>query len=100
MRGVAGRNARAQMAQCPASLAQMAQAQPMLAPLPGWPAMPYQQAVQPSKKSTRSGVNSDTSADKTALQAAQVHRTMEDLQLEGGETVADPSVTPGGAGEG
>ena len=26
----------------------------------------------------------------------QVHRTMEDLQQEGGETVADPSVTPGG----
>ena len=27
--------------------------------------------------------------------AAQVHRTMEDLPLEGGEVVADPSVTPG-----
>ena len=27
---------------------------------------------------------------------AQVHRTMEDLQLEGGEMVADLSITPGG----
>ena len=33
---------------------------------------------------------------KLPQQAAQVHRTMEDLPLEGGEVVADPSVTLGG----
>ena len=33
---------------------------------------------------------------KLPPQAAQVHRTMEDLPLEGGEAVANPSVTPGG----
>ena len=31
---------------------------------------------------------------KLPLWAAQVHRTVEDLPLEGGETVANPSVTP------
>ena len=78
LRGVAERNARAQMAECPGGLAQRAQTQPMLAPhapqtvpplcqpLPGWPAMPYQQAVQPPKKSTGRGVASNPSADKTA----------------------------------
>ena len=77
LRSVAERNARAQMVQCPGGLAQWAQTQPTSAPhmpqtalplcqpLPGCPAMPYQQAVQPPKKSTRRGVASDPSADKT-----------------------------------
>ena len=94
------------MAQGPSDLAQQAQTQPTLVlhvpqmapplhqPLPGWPAMPYQQAVQPPRKPTRRGVASDPSVDKTAPQVAQVHRTMADPQLEGGEMVADPSVTP------
>ena len=78
LRGMAERNARVQMAQCPGGLAQWAQTQPMSAlhmpqmapplhqPLPGRPAMPYQQAVQPPKRSTGSGVASNPSADKTA----------------------------------
>ena len=77
LRGTAERNARAQTAQCPGGLAQWAQTQSMLTPrvpqtvlplrqpLPGWPAMPYQQAVQLPKKSTGRGVASDPSADKT-----------------------------------
>ena len=78
LRGMIERNARAQMAQCPGSLAQWAQTQPMLAPcmpqmvpplhqpLPGQPATPYQQVVQPPKKFTGRGVASNPSADKTA----------------------------------
>ena len=78
LRGAAERNARAQMVQCPGSLAQWAQTQPtsmphvpqtallLHQPLPGWPAMPYQQVVQLPKKSTGRGVASDTSTDKTA----------------------------------
>ena len=78
LRGVAERNARAQMVQCPGSLAQRAQTQPtsmlhasqmvppLHQPLPGWPAMPYQQAVQLPKKSTGRGVASDPLEDKPA----------------------------------
>ena len=78
LRGMIERNARAQMAQCPGGLAQRAQTQPTLVPrvpqmvpplhqpLPGQLAMPYQQAVQLPKKSTRRGVASDPSTDKTA----------------------------------
>ena len=78
MRGAAERNARAQMAQGPSGLAQQAQTQPTSAlhmpkmapplhqPLPGQPAMPYLQEVQPPRKPTRRGVASDPSADKTA----------------------------------
>ena len=78
LRGMIERNARAQMAQCPGGLAQQAQTQPtsvlhapemvppLCQPLPGWPAMPYQHAVQPPKKSTGRGVASNPSADKTA----------------------------------
>ena len=77
LRGAAERNARAQMVQCPGGLAQWAQTQstlmprvpqmapPLHQPLPGQPAMPYQQAVQPPKKSTGRGVASNPSADKT-----------------------------------
>ena len=106
LRGVADRNARAQTAQCPGGLAQRAQTQsmsmprmpqmvpPLCQPLPGWLATPYQQAVQPPKKSTGRGVASDPSADKTTPGAVQVHRTMEDLPIEGREMVANPSVAP------
>ena len=78
LRGTAERNARAQMAQCPGGLAQQAQTQPtsvlhvsqtvlpLCQPLPGWPAMPYQQVVQLPRKSTGRGVTSNPSADKTA----------------------------------
>ena len=88
------------MVQCPGGLTKWAQTQPMSAPctpqmalplcqpLPGWPAMLYQQVVQLPKKSTRRGVASNPSADKTASQVAQVYRTAEDLPLEGGQVVA------------
>ena len=78
MRGAAERNAGAQMVQGLSGLAQRAQTQPTSAlhtpqmvlplhqPLPGWPAMPYQQAVQLPRKSTRRGVASDPSTGKTA----------------------------------
>ena len=105
MRGTAERNAQAQMAQGPSSLAQWAQTQPTSAPcapqmvpplcqpLPGWPAMLYQQAVQPPSKPTGSGVALTPPWIKLPPWVAQVHRTTGDLQLEGGEMVADPSVT-------
>ena len=38
---------------------------PLQQPCPKWPAMPYQQAVQPPKKPTGRGVVSDILADKT-----------------------------------
>ena len=72
------KNARAQMVQCPGGLAQWPQTQPtsvphvpqmappLHQPLPGQLAMPYQQAVQPPKKSTGREVASDPSTDKTA----------------------------------
>ena len=108
LRGVAERNARAQMVQCPGGLAQRAQTQctsalhvPQMVlllcqPLPGWLATPYQQAVQLPKKSTGRGVTSNPSTDKTAPGAVQVHRTVEDLPPEGGEMAANLSVTPRG----
>ena len=67
LRGMAERNARAHTAQCPGGLAQQAQTQstsmlhtpqtapPLHQPLPGRPAMPYQQVVQLPKKSTVRG---------------------------------------------
>ena len=78
LRGMAESNARAQTAQCSGGLAQRAQTQSMLTlcvpqmapplcqPLPGQLAMPYQQAVQPPKKSTGRGVASNPLADQTA----------------------------------
>ena len=77
MRGAAERNAQAQMAQCPGSLAQQTQTPPMSAPcapkmvpplcqpLPGQPATLYQQAVQPAEKPKGRGVTSDPPTDKT-----------------------------------
>ena len=78
MRGMAERNARAQMAQCPSGLAQWTQTQPTSAPhmpqmapplhqpLPGRPATPYRQAVQPPGKTTGRGVTFDSCIEKTA----------------------------------
>ena len=106
LRGTAERNARAQMAQCPGGLAQQAQTQPMSAPrvpqmapplcqpLPGWPAMPYQQAVQLPKKSTGRGVASDPSADKTnptgGTSSQDLGRPTTRGQGDGGRSVSHP----------
>ena len=77
LRGVAERNTRAQMARHPGSLAVWTQTLPTLAPcmpqivpplcqpLPGQPAMLYQQVVQLPKKPTGRGVASNPSTDKT-----------------------------------
>ena len=77
LRGMAERITGAQMAQCPGGLAQWTQTPPTSVPcmpqmvlhlhqsLPGWPAMPYQQVVQPPKKPTGRGVTSDTPTDKS-----------------------------------
>ena len=71
LRGMAEKNAGAQMAQHPGGLAQWTQTLPTSAPCvpqmapplcqlpPGQPAMPYQQVVQPPKKPTGRGVASD-----------------------------------------
>ena len=76
LRGTAERIAGAQMAQHPGGLAQRTQtptmsvpcapqmAPPLCQPLPGQPAMLYQQVVQPPKKPTGRGVASDTPTDK------------------------------------
>ena len=78
LRGMAERNAGAQMAQHPGGLAQRTQTPPtsmpcvpqmvppLHQPLPGQPAMLYQQAVQPPKKPMGRGVTSDPPIDKTA----------------------------------
>ena len=83
MRGAAERNARAQMAQGPGSLAQQAQTQPtsvpcapqmvppLRQPLPGRPATPYRQVVQPPGKTTGRGVTSDSCVDKAAPTGGQ-----------------------------
>ena len=67
-------------------------ASPLHQPLPGQPATPYQQAVQPPKKPTGRGVASDPPQIKPPPWAVQVHRTAEDLTPEGREAAADPSV--------
>ena len=78
LRGMAKRIAGAQMAQRPGGLAQQMPTPPTSAPCtpqtvlplhqppPGWPATPYQQAVQPPKKPMGRGVASDPLTDKTA----------------------------------
>ena len=106
LRGMAERNARAQMAQCPGGLAQWAQTQltwmlhmpqmvlPLCQPLPGWPAMLYQQAVQLPKKSTGRGVTSNPSTDKTApvgSKSSQDHgRPTTRGQGDGGQSISCP----------
>ena len=103
---MAERNARAQMAQCPGGLAQRAQTQPTWAPhmpqmvlplcqpLPGWPAMLYQQVVQPPKKSTRRGVASDPSTGKTApvggASSQDCGRPTTRGQEDGGQSISYP----------
>ena len=106
LRDTIEKNARVQMAQCPGSLAQRPQTQPTSAPhmpqmvpplhqpLPGQPATPYQQAVQ-LPKSPLGGESLMTPLQiKPPPGVAQAHMTAEDLPLEGGEMVANPSVTP------
>ena len=78
LRGTAKRIMGAQMAQRPGGLAQQTLAPatsapcvpqmvpPLRQPPPGWPATPYQQAVQPPKKPMGRGVTADAPADKTA----------------------------------
>ena len=77
LRGMAERNAGAQMVQHPGGLAQWTLTPPMSVPCtpqmapplrqppPGQLATPYQQAVQPPKKPTGRGVASDPPTDKT-----------------------------------
>ena len=89
LRGTAKRIAGAQMVQHPGDLAQRTPAPamsvlcaPQTAPPlhqlpPGWPATPYQQAVQLRKKPTGRGVAADAPTDKTAPMGstcAQDHR--------------------------
>ena len=106
MRGTAERNAQAQMVQGPSSLAQWAQTQPMSVPhmpqmapplckpLLGWPATPYQQAVQLPRKSTGRGVASHPSTDKTAPTggpSSQDHgRPTNRGQGDGGQSISHP----------
>ena len=111
LRGMIERNARAQMAQCPGGLAQWPQTQPTSAlhvpqtvpplrqPLPGQPAMPYQQAVQLPKKSTGRGVASNPSTDKIAPvggASSQDHkRPTTRGRADGGRSVSHPRGTQG-----
>ena len=97
-----------QMAQCPGGLAQWTQTPPtsvpcapqtvlpLHQPLPERLTMPYQQVVQPPKKPMGRGVTPEPLLPQIKLLpwVVRVHRTVEDLTLEGGEAVADPSVTP------
>ena len=83
MKGAAERNTRAQMAQSPSGLAQWAQTQPTSAshvpqmapplcqPLPGQPATPYRQTVQPPGKTAGRGVTSDSCIDKAIPAGSQ-----------------------------
>ena len=100
LRGTAGRNTGAQMAQRPGGLAQRTQtlptsvpcapqmAPPLHQPLPGRLVMPYQQAVQPPKKPMGRVVASNPPQIKPLLWAVQVHRTAE-------VAAANPSVAQG-----
>ena len=106
MRGTAERNAQAQMAQGPSSLAQWAQTQPtsvpcmpqmappLRQPLPGQPATPYRQAVQLPGKTMGRGVTSNSCVDKatpTGGQGSQVHgRPTTRGQGDGGRSVSHP----------
>ena len=106
LRDTIEKNARAQMAQCPGGLAQWPQTQPMLAPrmpqtvpplhqpLPGWPATPTSRRYNHQRSPLGGELLLTPLQIKLLLGVVQVHRTMKDLPLEGGETVADPSVTP------
>ena len=108
LRGVAGRNARAQMAQCPGGLAQQAQTQPTSVPHMPQTAPPLHQPYQGGRQCCTSrqyncqgsplgGESLPTPLQiKLPLWVVQVHRTVGGLQLEGEEMVADPSVAPGG----
>ena len=107
IRAATERHAWAQLMQGPQALAQWAQtpptsvlhtlqmALPLWQPPPGWPATPYQQAVQLPGKYTGRGVTFDSSIDKTPPSVVKAQRTMGDRGLGGGEMVADLPVTPG-----
>ena len=113
LRGAIERNARAQMAQCTGGLAQWAQTQPtsvpcmpqmvppLHQPLPGWLAMPYQQAVQLPKKSTGRGVTSNPSIDKTTpaggTSSQDCRRPTTRGQGDGGQSVSHPRGVQGKA---
>ena len=106
LRSAIERSTRAQMVQCPGGLAQQAPTPPTSAPcmpqmvpplhqpLPGWPARPYQQAVQLPKKSTGRGVASNPSADKTApagrASSQDCGRPTTRGQGDGGQSVSHP----------
>ena len=106
LRGTAERNARAQMPQGPRGLAQQTLTQPMSAPrtpqmapplcqpLPGRPATPYRQAVQPPGKSMGIGVTSNSCADKAAPAGSQGSqdrgRQMTRERRDGGQPVSRP----------
>ena len=70
-------------------------APPLHQPPPGWPATPYQQAVQLPGKSTGRGVTFDSSVDKTSPTGGQSLEDCGRQRTRGGETVADLPVTPG-----
>ena len=90
VRATVGRHAQVKMAQGPQAPAQWAptlptsaphtpqMAPPLHQPPPGWPATPYQQAVQLPGKSTGRGVTFDSPIDKTSPLAVKALRTMGD----------------------
>ena len=107
IRAAVERHAQAQLAQGPRAQAQQAQmpptsalhtpqmALPLCQPPPGWPATPYQQAVNLPGKSTGRGVTFDSSIMKLPPLVVKALRTTGDRGLEGGEMVANLPVTPG-----
>ena len=106
MRGTAERKAPVQIPQGPRGLAQQTPTQPMSAPrtpqmapplcqpLPGRPATPYRQVVQPPSKSTGIGVASDSCADKATPAGGQDSqdrgRQMTRERRDGGRSVSCP----------
>ena len=106
LRGVAERNAIAQTMQCPGSLAQWAQTQStsmLCAPKQCCLSANHYQGDWQCCTSRRYNCQRSPQGGKllpTPQQiklppgVVQVHRTKEDLPLEGGEMVANPSVTP------
>ena len=108
MRGAAERNTQAQMAQGPSGLAQWARHSPHWhCTHPKWHRLSTNHYLGGQQHCTNRWYNCQGSPQggellwtppqiKLPLWVAQVHRTVGDLQLEGGEMVADLSVAPGG----
>ena len=88
-------------APCLGGLAQWMPVPPLRQPCLEWPAMPYQQAVQPPKKPTGRGVVSDTPTDKTTPVGGadpQDHgRSSTRGRGGGGQSVSHPRGIPGKA---